>query len=115
MNLLIVLWNAHSGPLAKVRVSTASRTAKIAKRLKACPDLTLWQEAIERIAASRWCRGENPNGWRATFDFLLQEQTLARALEGVYDDRTIQATRPSYGSFDPTVGKPLPPEEREES
>ena len=110
MNPLIDLWNARCGPLPKVRVETPDRLRLIEKALKVCPDMDKWAEAIDRIAASAYCNGINDSGWRASFRFLLNERTLANALEGMYDDRTPVIR---YGSFDPTVGKPLPPEEQE--
>lgn len=45
-------------------------------------------EAIDCIARSRFCRGENDRGWKADFDFLLQPKSLTRAREGFYADRS---------------------------
>jgi hypothetical protein len=46
-----------------------------------------WPFVIARLDASSFCRGKNSTGWKASFDFLLKESTVAKTLEGVYDDR----------------------------
>ena len=37
--------------------------------------------------ASAFLRGENDRGWRATIDWLLKAQNMAKVLEGTYGDR----------------------------
>ena len=44
-------------------------------------------EALAAIRASKFCQGDNPRGWRAGFDFILQPSSLAKLLEGSYADR----------------------------
>lgn len=39
-------------------------------------------DAIERIGRSRFCRGENDQGWRADLDFLWQPKSFVSILEG---------------------------------
>ena len=100
MHPLIELWNARCGALPKVRVETPDRTRLIEKAMKACPDMDKWAEAIDRIAASAYCNGINDSGWRASFRFLLNERTLANALEGVYDDRSCMSKTPTSAPRD---------------
>jgi len=45
-----------------------------------------WQAAIQRAAASSFCRGEN-GGWAANFEWFLKPDTVTKLLEGNYDDR----------------------------
>ena len=47
-----------------------------------------WKKAIERIGASDFCRGlVSGKTWEATIDFLLQPDTVAKAIEGQYDNK----------------------------
>jgi hypothetical protein len=46
-----------------------------------------WEEALERIRASAFCRGSGGNAWVANFDFFIRPNSVARILEGTYDDR----------------------------
>jgi hypothetical protein len=56
-----------------------------------------WKEALDRAAASPFCRGENERGWRADVDWFLRPDTVTKVLEGRYD-RT--------GNGKATAGKP---------
>ena len=51
---------------------------------------SLWWDsvpvALERVAASSFCRGGGNRGWVATIDWFLQRQTMDLILEGRYDD-----------------------------
>ena len=84
---LVTLWNERRGDLPEVARLNKERKEKIRARLKEEPDLGVWTAAIDKLAASSFCRGQNDRGWVATFDFLLQESSLAKILEGKYDDR----------------------------
>ncbi len=59
------------------------KTAKT--RLKEIPDLGYWERAIQRIAASPFCQGENDRGWKCDFDFVLKPDSHIKAFEGKYD------------------------------
>jgi len=73
--------------LSPVRSVTDKRRQRLAARVRE-HGIEGVLEAITRIGASGFCHGKGArSGWRADFDFLLQEQSLTRALEGRYDDR----------------------------
>lgn len=84
---LAKLWNELGGELPKVRGLSKERRRKAEIRWQENPSTEFWGEVIARMARSRFCRGENKTGWRATFDFLLQPDTHLKVLEGKYDDR----------------------------
>lgn len=67
-----------------VRKMTDTRRRQLKARLK---DSTLeeWQRAMDALERSAFCRGENPRGWRADFDFLLQPKSFTKLIEGAYD------------------------------
>lgn len=54
-----------------------------------------WQEAMQRVAGSTFCHGGGDKGWRAGIDWFLRPDTVARILEGKYDDRDGRDGRPS--------------------
>lgn len=85
---IVDAWNAMAArsDLAAVRAVTEKRKARIRERVKQFGRAGVL-EAIERIGASAFCTGANDRGWKADFDFLLQESSLGRALEGRYDNR----------------------------
>lgn len=81
------LWNEHCRELPKAQKLTNKRRTAIRARLDDEPDLSIWRQAIERMAASDFCNGKGPTGWVATFDFLLQPDSLTKVQEGKYDNR----------------------------
>ena len=73
-------------PLAQAL--TPARQASLRHRLQECGGLAGWQRAVEKLAASDFCRGQNEYGWKAGLDFVLQAKSFTRLLEGRYDNRT---------------------------
>jgi hypothetical protein len=85
---LMALWNAaafHFG-LHAARELTNERRRRCARLLKGKPSRSYWQDVIERITQSSFCKGANNRGWRADFDFLTRRDTHVKVLEGKYDD-----------------------------
>lgn len=88
---LLLLWEAHRGPMAKCTdFNSKLRTAALA-RLRAIPDLERHAAAIRRAAASAFCRGEvePTNGHRrfkGSLSWYLRPDTLGKIEEGKYDD-----------------------------
>lgn len=58
-----------------------------------------WSEACRKMAASRFCRGENDRGWKADLDFVLQPKSFNGLLEGKYDDTKPAAREPPKSAF----------------
>lgn len=77
--------------LPHVRKLTAARLSKLRARLKDCGGLDGWRDALAKLEASTHCTGGNDRGWRACLDFLLQESSFVKLIEGAYDDK-----RPKY-------------------
>lgn len=87
---LAELWNEHVPSLARVTKSNASRTKRANELFKENTEPE-WAEILKRIHASRWCHGENPDKWKATFNWLLYKETHLKVSEGTYDNRSGQA------------------------
>ena len=82
-------WNdlADDLSLPKVQRMTETRKRKLAQRLRDCGGLDGWNAALAKIRGSPLCRGEIGK-WRADFDFVLQESSFVKLMEGKYDDRS---------------------------
>jgi hypothetical protein len=83
---LMNAWNLGAPHLLPCQKLTPLRKEKAWARLRQYPDAN-WPFIIGRLDASSFCRGENTNGWKASFDFLLRDSTVTKTMEGVYDDR----------------------------
>ena len=82
---VVEAWNAMADRtgLPAVKTLTGARQRHLKSRIREYP-VDDWTEAIGAIERSPFCRGENPRGWRADFDFLLQPKSFAKLIEGSY-------------------------------
>lgn len=80
-------WNRLAGEkgLAKAQRLTDSRRRKLRQRLAECGGMDGWMAAMERIRGSPFLLGENDRGWRADLDFVLQQSSFTKLMEGAYD------------------------------
>jgi hypothetical protein len=85
---LVEIWNQNRGSLPEARGCSSGRARHVAARWQENSDPAYWAKVIRILASSPFCRGQNPRGWRADFDFLIMPDTHLKALEGKYDDRT---------------------------
>lgn len=91
-------WNVLAADLGLARVQrlTDERRTKLKARLRDCGGLDGWLVAMGKIRGSPFLRGDNSNGWRADFDFVLQAKSFTKLMEGGYDDRS-HASKPRTG------------------
>lgn len=78
-------WNdlAARHGLAKAKMNDRRRKAALARiRQHSVEDFT---EAIACLSRNPWMHGDNDRGWRADFDFFLQQKSFTRLVEGSYD------------------------------
>jgi len=87
-DLIIDLYNQvaqrHDLPIAQKL--TNARKSKIRARLKDCGGMDGWKSALEKLERSDFCLGKNNSGWRADLDFILQESSFTKLMEGTYDN-----------------------------
>lgn len=58
-------------------------------------------DAFHRAQASSFCTGSNDRGWRADFDWLMNENNLIKVLEGKYSGSVSPApTEPRRGRYE---------------
>lgn len=88
------LWNEFAGKhdLAQVQNFSETRRKKLSKRLKDCGGVDGWKVALEKVAQSNFLLGKTPGrDWKADFNFMLQEQSFTKVMEGSYsNNRNIQ-------------------------
>ena len=75
--------------LPEVKKLTPARKTKLSARVKDCGGFAEFLGQMEvALAGSSFLRGENDRGWRADFDFFLQESKWIKATEGGFADKT---------------------------
>ena len=87
--------------LPQIQALTSKRNQALLARLRDAFWREHWRAGLKQLAASRFAHGEGDRGWVANFDWFLRPDSLARILEGRYDER--QGAPP----------KPKTPEEEE--
>lgn len=101
-------WNllASEKNLSKVQRLTEPRKRSLAARLAECGGLEGWQSAIAKVRGSPFLTGDNDRNWRADFDFLLQQKSFTKLMEGGYDGqaRTSQKPNSIHHSIDVVSG-----------
>jgi len=79
-------WNEIG--LQKLIKMTDKRKKKIKTRWEQFGDIDSFKEAFKKIKESDFCNGKSNKGWKATFDWLIDNDTnMAKVLEGNYDNR----------------------------
>jgi hypothetical protein len=81
------VWNSYP-TLPKVMCVSPGRMKHLKQRRKEPFFVKHHAEAIERISKSAFCMGDSQSGWKATFDWLLRPDTVAKVMEGKYERKT---------------------------
>lgn len=82
----------------KAQTLTKARASSLKARLKECGGLDGWHEALSKAEASPHLCGQNDRGWRADLDFILQQKSFTKLMEGSYDRKQPNRLGPSIGS-----------------
>lgn len=79
------LWNETAARIGSSRCVklTPARKSRLKARLKECVGIQGWKRAMELVEGSPFLRGEKTD-WRADFDFVLQEKSFTKLMEGGY-------------------------------
>lgn len=86
---VLELYNSICKRLPPATRLTEKRRRAVAKAIKEGYDLNA---LFRKTAASRFLNGENKQGWRASFDWLIIPSNALKVMEGHYD--TPQAPQP---------------------
>jgi hypothetical protein len=83
----------------KLRSVSDSRKDKLRTRWQEHPSLDEWEEAFAKMEDSDFLRGVNDRKWKATFDWLIDnDKNMVKVLEGNYDNKGREADHPMYRS-----------------
>ena len=81
-------WNglADNYKLTKIRMLSKTRKSKLKQRIKSIGSYDFFKETVEdAIKNSPFLQGENKQGWKCDFDFILQESSFIKMVEGKYN------------------------------
>lgn len=75
---------ASRANLPKVQKLTEARKTKLRARLKDAGGIDGWTAALAHVESSTFLTGANRDGWKADLDFMLQESSFTKIMEGSY-------------------------------
>jgi hypothetical protein len=82
------LWNLMIGDQLPAALNCSiSRMKHLQARRRDLFWVANLDKAIAKILESEFCKGYNDNAWIATFDWLLRPDSVAKVMEGKYDNR----------------------------
>lgn len=85
---VVKLWNEICTENPAVSKLTPGREKKLRMRLKLQPNLDTWKDAFERVSESEFLTGKNDTEWKASFDWIIQnDENILKVLEGRYENR----------------------------
>ena len=79
------LFNSLCSPLPRLVFMTKARRLAV-NRLLDVYSMEDIQQAFDKIKSCSFLKGDNDRKWKATFDWLIDEDHFARLLEGQYSD-----------------------------
>lgn len=87
--------SAQEAGWPEAKVLSKARRAALRNRLREVGGIDGWHDALAKARASPLCTGDNDRGWKADLDFLLQQKSFTRLMEGSYDARPNQSPQHS--------------------
>lgn len=71
----------------KIKLLSANRKKTISARWKDYKSIDAFKELFTKAEDSQFLKGENERQWKADFDWLLKDSSMAKVLEGKYDNK----------------------------
>jgi hypothetical protein len=86
---IVSIWNSERGKLPEVLKLTEPRRRKILSRISGDSDFhKTFAAAVQKAAHTPFLCGDGKRGWRASFDWMIENDTNAvSVIEGKYDDK----------------------------
>lgn len=88
---IAAMYHEHCPSYPRIERWSESRKRKVAIRFfdEMHADLDLLTRIFKKMEASKFLRGDNSRGWKATFDWLFaNDKNWVKVAEGNYDNRT---------------------------
>ena len=83
---IVNAYNETCVSLPSIKKLSDKRKNKIKARLKSFT-IDDFNKLFKKVQESKFLTGDNDKGWRANFDWLIEESNMLKVLEGYYEDR----------------------------
>lgn len=103
--VLVDAWNVLCPNLPRVGVVSDKRVVKVKARLKQAP-IEYWKAVFTKMNTTPFLKGENDRGWKATFDWIINQiENADKVLSGAYDSAPKRRDGRILGGAAPQPGK----------
>lgn len=83
---IVDLFNSTCKSLSKIQTLSDSRKSKIKVRWSELSSLEKFTELFKKVQSSKFLIGDNPKGWKASFDWLMEnDKNWLKVMEGNYN------------------------------
>lgn len=95
-NAIVAMYHAECPSFPRIVKVSEARKSKIRIRLEEMKgDFDVIKKVFQKLEASKFCRGDNKNGWKASFDWIFEnEKNWVKVYEGNYDNKIGNAPAP---------------------
>ncbi len=89
-NAVVAMYHTECPSFPRIVKVSEARKAKIRIRLEEMKgDFDVIKKVFQKLEDSKFCRGDNKNGWKASFDWIFEnEKNWVKVYEGNYDNKT---------------------------
>ncbi len=99
---VVDLFHQFCSELPKVMVLSKARKSAISSRINE-HGLNSITQVFQMTGASKFMNGDNKEGWRATFDWVMKPTNFVKILEGNYQNRS--SIKSQINSNEPTINR----------
>lgn len=92
---IMCLFNQICKSFPKITVLSDNRKKAIKARFNSGYDYDSFTKLFEKAEASDFLKGGNDRNWSADFDWMIKDSSMAKILDGNYDNDKAKAKKPS--------------------
>ncbi len=89
---IVMMYNETCVSFPKLRTLSESRKKAIKARLHSGYTYENFETLFRKAEESSFLKGANNRNWSATFDWLIKDSSMAKVLEGNYDNKKVATT-----------------------
>lgn len=95
---IVKAFNTLCTSLPRVKQVTEGRRKKLKARWGELKNISEFENLFTKVQSSAFLKGSNNNGWKATFDWLIEnDRNYIKVLEGNYDNNNSKPPMPPSG------------------
>ena len=100
-------YNNTCKSLSQIKSLSKNRKSKLKTRIEELKTIEAFQEVFNKVEESNFLKGDNPKGWKCTFDWLIDnDNNYIKVLEGAYTNKINSKPKEITNKYKP-FGNPM--------